>query len=284
MRGSGAGIGVTQVAEVELRHHRPRQIVVPVEGEDGRLERGEPAVGDAGAPERPGHRVEVEVGDLRPPPGRPGQEVARLQQRQVERPAVEGDELTRLGQPRADRRQEGRLGPEVAEEVLGDPEPTGRPRGQPDQEDVGPGPARQPRGLGVEEDGPVEGRGRLDARGPRHVLGAPQGDPVRRLHALQGERGRRRPDGRRGAGTRGAGLDPPDDLAEARELGGRAVDHSGAVRLGAGRGGRRRSAWPDARPGSPGPRTTGSRPGTGTRRASRARGRPGAPAPRRAAR
>src|SRR5439155_20346138 len=123
--------------EVETRHHGAGQVVAAVEAEDGALEGREPAVRGALAPQGARDRVEVQVREVDAPPRDAGEQVAGLEERQIERPAVEGDELPRVPDPLAHGVKKGRLRGQVSEEVLGEAQARGQARRRAEEEDIG---------------------------------------------------------------------------------------------------------------------------------------------------
>ena len=133
--------------------------------------------------------------EVRPPPGRPREEVPGLEERQVEGAPVEGHQLPRLRDRLPHRVEERRLGAEVSQEVLGHGERAGRrPRREADEEHVRAGAAREPRRLGVEEDRAGARRGRAGHRRRHpHRLDRAERRAVGRGHGLerQGLGGRR---------------------------------------------------------------------------------------------
>jgi hypothetical protein len=90
------------------------------------------------------------VGQQRGPPA-PRKNEARLEERNVEAAAVEGDEPRRTLQQRRQRRQQRRLFVEVAHEVLRDDEAIILAPAGADEKGVGAGTAGQARRLGVEK-------------------------------------------------------------------------------------------------------------------------------------
>lgn len=146
--------------EVELRDEVAGHVVVPLETEDSLLEVHQTAAFGDGAPEASRRMQEVDVGQVgqpQPAEGRP-----RLQQRPVERPAVERDEAARLFQLAEEGVEDRFLFVVVAHEVLSNAEGVADEATDADQECVGAGAALEPGGLGVDEES-VSRRNRLAA-------------------------------------------------------------------------------------------------------------------------
>ena len=224
----------------------------------------------------------------RAPPRRAGQEIARLEERQVERPPVERDQLPRVRDGRPHGVQEGGLGTEVAQEVLGHGERRGAVHvARPTRKTYVPVPPASPV-VSVSRKtvpGPAPRRARSPA-GTRTVSTCRSAGPwgVGTDSSGKGSAGgagrsaalARRSRWRQRAELRQLGI-ASDDAPASRPgpTGGRVSGGSGVSRRD-GRGARRPSASPGARPRSPGRRRTGSRRGTGRPRSvSRARTRSG---------
>src|SRR5439155_1242062 len=108
--------------EVERGDQGARHVVLALEPEDLALERREPAVGATRRENAAGRPEEVEVGQSRGPAAAREDE-ARLEERQVEGRAVEGDDSRGLLEERHQRGEQRGLLVEVAQEVLLDNEP-----------------------------------------------------------------------------------------------------------------------------------------------------------------
>src|SRR5262249_27187756 len=122
-----------EVAEVDLWHEGAGQIVPAIEPEERPLEARQPAIRGAPTPEGARDGIKVLVRKLRAPPTRPGEEIARLEEGQVERTPVERDQFLGRLDRLAYRMEERGLRPEVPQEVLGHAESARRrPGRQPD--------------------------------------------------------------------------------------------------------------------------------------------------------
>src|SRR2546426_12321461 len=119
-----------------FRSQGARHVVLALEPEDLALERREPAVGATRRENAAGRPEEVEVGQSRGPAAAREDE-ARLEERQVEGRAVEGDDSRGLLEERHQRGEQRGLLVEVAHEVLLDNEPVAVEAPDADEEGVG---------------------------------------------------------------------------------------------------------------------------------------------------
>jgi hypothetical protein len=145
------GIAVPDILKVELGDHPGRHVTAAGVAEDRALDGPEGARVEAIPPEAAGReeQVEVRVGAQGPALAAGGE--ARLEERQVERLAIEADDGPEAGEQLAEREQHRRLLGVVAHEVLAEDESVALEIAEADQEDVGAGPAGEPGRLGVEE-------------------------------------------------------------------------------------------------------------------------------------
>src|SRR2546426_5880188 len=132
-----------------FRSQGARHVVLALEPEDLALERREPAVGATRRENAAGRPEEVEVGQSRGPAAAREDE-ARLEERQGEGRAVEGDDSRGLLEERHQRGEQRGLLVEVAHEVLLDNEPGAVEAPDADGGGVGARPPRQARPLGVQ--------------------------------------------------------------------------------------------------------------------------------------
>src|SRR5215467_4457061 len=138
-----------QIVEVRLRDERAGQIVLAEEAEGVLLHGAEAAIGESCAPEPARRGQEIKVKD-RVGPAATAQHETRLEERQVEARAVVCDDAVHVAQERIEGGQEGGLLVEVTHEVLPHFEGAVVEEAHPDEEHIGPGPARETRGLRVQ--------------------------------------------------------------------------------------------------------------------------------------